>query len=113
MKTVNTVEQNRRAEASRRSVEIKRLGAEFGFDAVGIATLERNPHAAELDRWLAAGHAGTMTYLHRQAERRKDPRRIMSGAQIAGVTLTNYFHGSAHRHAAPQGSGRVAPYASS
>jgi len=84
---------------------------ELGFDAVGIATLERNPHAAELDRWLAAGHAGTMTYLHRQAERRKDPRRIMPGAKVAVVTLTNYFHGSADRHAAPEGSGRVAQYA--
>ncbi len=84
---------------------------ELGFDAVGIATLERNPHAAELDRWLAAGHAGTMTYLHRQAERRKDPRRIMPGAKVAVVTLTNYFHGSADRHAAPRGSGRVAQYA--
>ncbi len=105
------VEQSRSAAALRRAVEVKRGAMELGFDAVGIATLERNPHAAELDRWLAAGHAGTMTYLHRQAERRKDPRRIMPGAQIAVVTLTNYFHGSADRHVAPEGSGRVAQYA--
>src|SRR2546429_5940526 len=66
------VEQRRRAEASRKGVEVKRRGLALGFDAVGIATLEANAHAAELDRWLAAGYAGTMTYLHRQAEKRKD-----------------------------------------
>lgn len=87
------------------SVEIKRRAKTLGFDAVGIAPLEPNPHAAELDRWLAAGHAGTMTYLHRQAEKRKDPRLIMPDARVAVVTLTNYFHGSA------QSRPRVAQYA--
>jgi len=77
-----------------RGVEVKRHGLALGFAAVGITTLERNPHAAELDRWLAAGHAGSMTYLHRQAEKRKDPRRIMPEARVAVVTLTNYYHGA-------------------
>ncbi len=88
------VEQTRSADASGRSVEVKRRALELGFDAVGIATLEANAHAAELDRWLAAGYAGTMTYLHRQADKRKHPVRIMPGARVAVVTLTNYFHGS-------------------
>ena len=91
----NDVEQRRRTETSRNSVEVKRRALELGFDAVGIATLEPNAHAAELDRWLAAGYAGTMTYLHRQAEKRKDPARIMPDAKVAVVTLTNYFHGNA------------------
>src|SRR5204862_3516420 len=95
------VAQRRRAEASRKGVEVKRRGLALGFDAVGIATLEANAHAAELDRWLAAGYAGTMTYLHRQAEKRKDPARIMPGAKVAIVTLTNYFHGSDHPGLAP------------
>src|SRR3989442_5140792 len=77
------VAQRRRAEASRNTVEVKRRGLALGFDAVGIATLEANAHAAELDRWLAAGYAGTMTYLHRQAEKRKDPARIMPDAKVA------------------------------
>jgi epoxyqueuosine reductase len=106
---MNNVEQNRRAEASSNSVETKRLGAELGFAAVGIAPLDQNPHANELDRWLADGHAGTMTYLHRQAEKRKDPRRIMPGALSAVVTLTNYFHESTDPGAMPRG--QVAQYA--
>ena len=94
-----------------RSDEVKRRGMALGFDAVGVTTLERNAHAAELDRWLAAGHAGTMTYLQRQAEKRKDPRRIMRGARVAVVTLTNYYHGSADPGAAPRGQPHVAQYA--
>jgi len=91
-----------------RSVEIKRRATALGFTAVGVARLDRNPHAAELDRWLADGHAGTMTYLHRQSEKRKDPRLVMPGAKTAIVTLTNYFHGVADPGATPGG---VAQYA--
>jgi epoxyqueuosine reductase len=92
-----------------RAAEVKRRALAIGFDAVGIAPLEMNPHADALDRWLEAGYAGTMTYLHRQAAQRKDPRLIMPGARSAVVTLTNYFH-------APVGlpgdaSARVAQYA--
>jgi len=90
-------------------IEIKRRAEALGFSAVGITRLERNPHAAELDRWLAAGHAGTMTYLNRQAEQRRDPRQIMPGATTAVVTLTNYFHGSPGHD--PGAGGRVAQYA--
>jgi epoxyqueuosine reductase len=89
-----------------RGVEVKRRGTALGFAAVGITTLEENAHAAELDRWLAAGHAGSMTYLQRQARKRKEPARIMPQARVAVVTLTNYYHGSAH-----PGRGRVAQYA--
>jgi epoxyqueuosine reductase len=92
-------------------IAIRQRAAALGFSATGIARLDRNPHAAELDRWLAQGHAGTMTYLNRQAEKRKDPRAIMLGAKSAVVTLTNYFHGSAHPGAAPRGQHRVAQYA--
>jgi epoxyqueuosine reductase len=91
-----------------RSVAVKRYATEVGFDAVGVTALERNAHAAELDRWLAAGHAATMTYLHRQAEKRKQPSRILPQARVAVVTLTNYFHGRQLPDAAPAG---VAQYA--
>ncbi len=93
-----------------RSVAVKHRGAALGFDAVGVAALGRNAHAAELDRWLAAGHAGTMTYLHRQAEKRREPARIMPDAKVAVVTLSSYFHGPAD---AGGSAGRVAQYAHS
>jgi epoxyqueuosine reductase len=104
------VEKKRRTQSSNESVEIKRHADALGFSATGIARLDRNPHAAELDRWLADGHAGTMTYLQRQAEKRKDPRAIMPGAKSAVVTLTNYFHGHPGPNREPQVP-RVAQYA--
>ena len=116
---MSDVTQNRHAKTSRDTVAVKRRALELGFDAVGVASLEPNAHADELDQWLAAGYAGTMAYLHRQADKRKHPSRIMPDARVAVVTLTNYFHGSApsvHRGpapgvSAPAGPGRVAQYA--
>ena len=113
------VEQHRQAEASRGTVALKRRAVELGFDAVGVASLEPSTHADALEQWLGAGYAGTMAYLHRQADKRKHPSRIMPDARVAVVTLTNYFHGSApsvHRGpapgvSAPAGPGRVAQYA--
>jgi epoxyqueuosine reductase len=111
------VAEKRRGEASRITVEVKRRAVDMGFDAVGVASLEANAHADELDQWLAAGYAGSMTYLHRQAEKRKHPARIMPDARVAVVTLTNYFHGSTdpgHPGLAPgvsRISGKVAQYA--
>ena len=111
------VAQKRHAETSRRTAAVKRRGFALGFDAVGIASLEPSAHAAELDQWLAAGYAGTMTYLHRQAEKRKDPARIMPEARVAVVTLTNYFHSPATPGHGPgvglpdSNSARVAQYA--
>jgi len=92
-------------------IAIKQRAAQLGFAATGIARLERNPHAAELDRWLADGHAGTMSYLQRQAEKRKDPRLIMPQAKAAVVTLTNYFHGAGVASPAATPRGQVAQYA--
>jgi len=95
-----------------RAIAVKRRALEIGFDAVGVATLEPNAHATELDHWLDAGYAGSMTYLHRQAEQRKDPARIMPEARVAVVTLTNYFHGSTDPGRQPgEHRGRVAQYA--
>lgn len=90
------------------SVELKRRALALGFDAVGIAPLDANPHADALDRWLEAGYAGTMTYLHRQRALRNDPRLIMPGARSAVVTLTNYWHGGTPP---PTDAARVAQYA--
>ncbi|MFN2572212.1 MAG: tRNA epoxyqueuosine(34) reductase QueG [Gemmatimonadales bacterium] len=92
-------------------IALKQRAAALGFSATGIARLDRNPHADELDRWLAAAHAGTMTYLNRQAEKRKNPQLIMLGARTAVVTLTNYFHGSNDAESDARSRGKVAQYA--
>jgi epoxyqueuosine reductase len=58
-----------------------------------------------------------MTYLHRQAAKRRDPRLVMPEARVAVVTLTNYFHspgslpGPARKPGEARTTARVAQYA--
>lgn len=63
----------------------------LGFLACGVTTPDPTPHGDFLDRWLARGYAGTMRYLHRQAAKRKDPRRIVPEARSVVVVLDNYY----------------------
>lgn len=88
------------------SVGVRRRAIELGFSAVGICTLEPSRHGDFIDQWLAAGYGGTMTYLNRQAAKRKEPRGILPQARHAVVTLTNYYHGTPTAQ-----SPRVAQYA--
>jgi epoxyqueuosine reductase len=74
-----------------RSASIKRRALGLGFDAVGVTDLSPPPHQENLRRWLAAGMAGTMSYMHRQAERRCEPSSILAGAIRAVVVTRNYF----------------------
>jgi len=62
----------------------------LGFDLVGIATLGPAETAAELDRWLDAGHAGEMAWIGRGREKRHDTRRPVPGARSAIVVGMDY-----------------------
>ncbi len=96
--------------AAARSAAVKQHAAALGFDAAGITGLGPSAHAADFDRWLAAGYAGTMTYLHRQGAKRREPSRIWPAARSAVVTLTNYRHPAPAQPAGPS-TPRVAQYA--
>jgi len=71
---------------------VKAAALSLGFVACGVTDLSPTPHGEALDAWLARGYAGTMRYLHRQARKRKDPRRIDPRPRTAVVVLDNYFH---------------------
>lgn len=70
---------------------IKNRAQQLGFIACGVTHPGPTPHADHLDDWLSKGYAGTMRYLHRQAARRKDPRRIAASARAVVVVLDNYY----------------------
>jgi epoxyqueuosine reductase len=70
---------------------VKAVALELGFLACGITDPRPSAHAAQLDEWIARGYAGTMRYLHRQAAKRKDPRRIAPAARSVVVVLDNYY----------------------
>lgn len=72
------------------SSEIKAKARELGFDAVGIAPARSHPELRFLREWLDRGYGGTMTYLHRSAERRADVRHVVSTARTVIALATNY-----------------------
>ena len=82
----------------------------IGFAACGFARLDPSRRADALDRWLAAGYAGTMRYLHRQKKKRKAPAAITPGARSAVVLLENYTAPPEERHR-PGDRYRIASYA--
>jgi len=94
--------------AAERSRLVKARAHELGFESAGITTLEPPPHTTALRRWLDAGFAGTMTYMHRQARRRSVPASIVPGATHAVMVTRNYFLPDT---AGPEAHGHVAKYA--
>ena len=95
-------------DASReRAARVKAAARTAGFDAVGICDLRPVERTALRD-WLARGYAGSMRYLHRQAARRQQPQRIVTGARRAIVVLKNYYQGA---HPAPASTAQIARYA--
>lgn len=91
---------------------LKAEAERLGFDLVGIAAGMPAPHAPALDAWLAAGYAGEMGYLARNAVRRADPREAVPGTRSVVVCGMHY------RAAEPDpalwddpGRGRISRYA--
>jgi epoxyqueuosine reductase len=90
------------------SADVKRWAAELEFLACGVTDLAPNAFAAELDAWLAAGHGGTMRYIHRQAKKRKDPALLDRKAKSVIVVLENYYR---HDPLGDSARAKVARYA--
>ncbi len=65
------------------SESIKTKAVELGFDLVGITTAEPigADDSAHLQRWLDAGYAAGMEYMHRNVKKRIDPAALMEGAR--------------------------------
>ena len=78
----------------------------LGFDLCRVAACAKPPHADAFREWLASGHAGEMTWMERNAERRTNPELVLPGAQSIVVLALNYWQGPA-----PATEGRIARYA--
>ncbi|CAN5351311.1 tRNA epoxyqueuosine(34) reductase QueG [soil metagenome] len=69
---------------------IKAQAYALGFDLAGITELGPADTSAQFDAWLAAGYAGEMEYMGRNAEKRRDSRLPVPGAVSAIVVALNY-----------------------
>lgn len=64
---------------------------ELGFEALGIAPLMPSPHSDFLQRWIAAGFAGEMSWMPRTADDRTDVSRLFAWARAAVVVAAPYL----------------------
>ena len=62
----------------------------LGFHRFAVAAAAPSRHAPHLERWLAEGRHGEMTWMAREPERRADPRRVLPGARSVVTLLTHY-----------------------
>jgi epoxyqueuosine reductase len=69
---------------------IKLWGAEFGFQAVGIADTDLAAAELGLARWLAAGFHGEMDYMARHGSKRARPAELRHGTVRVISARMNY-----------------------
>lgn len=71
--------------------DIKRWGAELGFQKVGITDVDLSTERANLQRWLDDGMHGDMEWMARHADLRTRPDQLHPGAVRAISVRMNYL----------------------
>jgi epoxyqueuosine reductase len=61
--------------------QIRDWAAELGFQQVGITDVDLGEHEAYLQRWLDAGHHGSMEYMERHGNKRSRPDELEPGTR--------------------------------
>jgi len=80
---------NRRIDdAAALKAEIRRWGAELGFQKVGVSDVDLAHAEQRLLQWLDAGRHGTMDYMRRHGTRRSRPDELVAGtASVIAVRM--------------------------
>ncbi len=73
------------------ATDIKRWGAELGFQKVGIADLDLSRHEASLQDWLDKGYHGEMEFMERHGMLRVRPAELHPGSVRAISVRMNYL----------------------
>ncbi|HEU4617565.1 MAG TPA: tRNA epoxyqueuosine(34) reductase QueG [Gammaproteobacteria bacterium] len=75
--------------------EIRRVGAELGFAALGVAGIDLADDEAHLERWLAAGRHGELEYMARHGRKRSRPAELVPGTLRVISARMDYWPGDA------------------
>ena len=74
------------------TAEIKRKALEVGFTKAGVTSAEPFDEAADrFEAWVKAGVQGTMAWLERNHDKRRDVRKIMPEAKSILSVALNYY----------------------
>jgi epoxyqueuosine reductase len=104
----------RAAQLERLAGEIKQLGRDLGFSKLGVAATNLEADEARLERWLALGRQGSMSYMERHGRKRTRPAELVPGTVRVISARMSYWPGAARdaREAlADPTTGYVARYA--
>jgi epoxyqueuosine reductase len=72
---------------------VKTRALDLGFDLIAVGPAGPPEHGESFERWVEAGHAGTMAYLGRRLPERLDPRRVLPQARSVVCVALNYYQG--------------------
>ena len=77
--------------------KIRSLALEAGFDLFGVTSADPFEEERErLSSWLSRGFAGEMAYLHKNADKRIDPKKILPSAKSILCLGISYCHPYPH-----------------
>lgn len=83
--------------------KIKQLSSEIGFSACGFTSIKpMNRETATLNRWLANGCNGNMSYMENYIDKRHNPSLLLDDAKSAIVVLLNYYPERKQKASEPQ-----------
>jgi epoxyqueuosine reductase len=88
---------------------LKAEASRLGFDQVGIAPAVAPPGYPHYLDWLRRGDAAGMAYMHRQAEARAHPDRLLDG--VRSVVVCGFVYGRRETPSTEPRRGKVARYA--
>ena len=73
--------------------QIKAEALRLGFSTCGIAIAEEvDPSEyAQVEEWVAEGYHGSMSYLERNHDLRRDPRLLVPGCKSVIMVAMNYY----------------------
>ncbi len=93
--------------------KIKQKAIQLGFDLVGVTdgSLIGTGHEGYYQKWLKAGFAAEMNYLHKNLDKRFDPGKLLPNAKSIIVTGLNYKPPLSKASDTNEPAGRVAAYA--
>jgi epoxyqueuosine reductase len=75
--------------------QIRQWGEELGFQALGFTGIDLQPHEAHLEKWLAEGHQGEMSWMDEHGKKRSRPSALVPGTCTVISARMDYLpHGA-------------------
>ncbi len=82
-----------RAEPQQLLADIRRWGAELGFQQLGVCDVELGPHAEHLQHWLDKHFHGNMHFMEKHGAKRSQPDTLLPGTLRVLTARMDYLPG--------------------